>query len=118
MAFATAAKNTMLDSLTVNLLSLHTGDPGADGTANEVSGGGYARVAATFNAAASGERALNADVQFAGPASGAATHVGFWEDGAPDVFHGSVALTGDQAFNADGEYIVKGTTTKLDLNDA
>lgn len=34
--------------------SLHTGDPGASGTANEASGGGYSRQTTTWSAATGG----------------------------------------------------------------
>lgn len=117
MAWTEAAKNAMLDGQTVNLLSLHTGNPGAAGTDFEVSGGGYARVAATFDAASGGERLLNASVQFAGPPAGAVAYVGFWNSTGP-VFKGSAAINGDSSFNADGEYIVSSPGTKLAIEDA
>ncbi len=54
--FVAAAKNAMLDALTVDRLSLHNGVPGTDGLSNEISGGSpaYARKAAVYDAAASG----------------------------------------------------------------
>lgn len=110
MAFSTTAKNQALDGITVDRVSLHSGDPGTTG-ANYITGGG--KQAATFNAAASGERALNADVAFTGlGASQAVTHWGAWLN-AGDVFKCGGALTGDQAANAAGEYTLKGTTTKI-----
>lgn len=115
MPFATAAKNTMLDALGPDLISLHDGDPGGSGTSNEISGGSYARVAATFSAASSGERALASDVDFVCTALTGVTHFGVWD---ASVFLGSGTLTGDAAFNAAGEYTVKATTTKLDINDS
>jgi len=118
MAFSVAAKNEMLDGVTVDLMSLHTDDPGSSGTSNEVSGGGYSRQAATFAAASSGERALDDDVDFVGPADEDATWIGLWEDGDPDVFKGRVALSGDVAFNSSGEFQVKAATTKLTLSDS
>jgi hypothetical protein len=114
--FATGAKNTMLDAITVNLISLHTGDPGAAGTNNEVSGGGYARVAGTFNAAASGQRLLNAAVDFVGPPSSSVTWIGVWNSAGP-VFMGRTPLTGDTAFNSLGEFTIAATTTLLDISD-
>lgn len=117
MPFSTATKNTMLDSFTADLMSLHNGDPGGSGTSNEITGGGYARVAATFAAASGGERLLSSDVDFTATALQAVTHFGVWTN-AGTVFRGSAALTGDAAFNAAGEYTVKATTTKLDLNDS
>ena len=116
--FATAAKNSMLDALTVDRLSLHTGDPGAAGTSNEVSGGtpAYDRKAATVAAASSGERALSSSVTFDVPAC-TVTHVGFWDYNAGTmVFHGSDPVT-NEVFAAQGQYVVTATTTKLSLTD-
>lgn len=116
--FATAAKNTMLDSLTVDRVSLHTGDPGTAGTANEVTGGtpAYARETCVMDAAASGERLLNADVTFDVPAS-TITYVGFWDyNSGTMVFHGSDPVT-SETFSAQGEYVLEATTTKLAIND-
>lgn len=117
--FVNAAKNTMLDSLTVDRLSLHSGDPGVDGLSNELSGGSpaYARQSCVFNAAASGERLLNANVTFDVPASTVA-YVGFWDyNGGSMVFHGSDPVT-NEVFAAQGQYIVTATTSKLDINNA
>jgi len=110
MAFSTTARNQALDGITVDRVSLHSGDPGTTG-ANIIAGGG--KVAATFNAAGSGERVLNADVPFTGlGALQAVTHFGVWLN-AGDVFKCGSTLTGDQAANAAGEYTLKGTTTKI-----
>lgn len=96
------AINEMLDGLTVDTLSLHTGDPGSDGTANEVTGDGYERKAATFAAAAGGERVLSSSVQFAGPANEDAAYLGLWESTA---YKGKIQITsGDTTFNASGEF--------------
>lgn len=128
MAFASAAKHRMLDHLvgntasgaTIDRISLHTGDPGTTG-ANEVTGGSYAKVtidATDFDAAGAttaGEIELNADQTFAGPASGTASHIGFWASSGTAFYAGGAITTGDTAFNAAGEFIVKAGTT-LDLN--
>lgn len=117
--FVAAAKNTMLDSLTVDRLSLHSGDPGSDGLSNELSGGSpaYARQSCTFNAASGGERLLSANVTFDVPASTVA-YVGFWDyNGGSMVFHGSDQVT-SEVFSAQGQYVVTGTTTKLAITDA
>jgi hypothetical protein len=84
-----------------------------ESTANEISGNGYARQAATFAAASGGERALSAAVDFAGPASQGVTHLGFW---AGATFRGSKALNGDAAFNSAGEYQVT-TGTKIAVSN-
>lgn len=77
-------------------VSLHTGDPGAAGTANEVGGGvGYARRPATFTAAAAGAATNTATITF-GPASGAGfgtvTFAAVWDTGTGQYL-GKSALT-------------------------
>ena len=114
--FSDVAKNIMLDAITVNLISLHDGDPGSAGANNEVSGGGYARVAATFNAASAGQRVLNADVDFDGPASDPVTWMGVWNSSG-SVFMGRTPLTGDAAFNSLGEFTIVATTTLLEISN-
>jgi hypothetical protein len=114
-AFVAAAKNTMLDGLTVTYMSLHTGDPSTTG-ANEVTGGSpaYARKACTFNAASSGSRALNADVTFDVPACTVA-YVGYWS-AVDGTFLGSDQVT-SEVFAAQGQYIVTASGTTLSLTD-
>ena len=45
-------------------VALHTGDPGDDGSTNEVAGGSYARQQADFNAASGGVTANAANIDF------------------------------------------------------
>lgn len=116
--FCAAAKNTMLNSLTADRLSLHTGDPGEDGLANEVTGGSpaYARLACTIAAASGGVRTLSSDVTFDVPACTVA-YVGFWDYNAGSmIFHGSDIVT-SEVFSAQGKYTVQATTTKLELTN-
>lgn len=87
MPFVDAAKNTMLDALTIDLISLHDAYPGTNGLSNELSGGSYARTAATVNAASGGSRSLNADVAIPVPA-GDVAFIGFWRDDTTDEFLG------------------------------
>lgn len=81
MSLTIAAKNTMLNALTVDTASLHTAFPGLTG-ANEVTGGtpAYARKAVVFGAAAGGSRALTAAVSFDVPAT-TVRWFGFWVAG-------------------------------------
>lgn len=81
MSLTVAAKNTMLNALTIDTASLHTAFPGLTG-ANEVTGGSpaYARQAVTFGAAAGGTRALSAAVTFNVPAT-TVRWFGFWVSG-------------------------------------
>ena len=115
--FATASKNTMLDTLTITHMSLHDGDPSTTGT-NEISGGSpaYARKAATINAAAAGSRALNADVTFVVPASTTVKYVGYWTALTGGTFHGSDLVT-NESYEGQGEYKVLASGTTLTISD-
>jgi len=117
--FVDAAKNVMLDSLVVDRLSLHSGDPGVDGLANEITGGvpAYARVVCVYNAAATGDRLLSVDVSFDVPATATVMYVGKWDyNGGTMVFLGSDQVT-TETFGAQGQYVVTGTSSKLSLTD-
>jgi len=115
MPFSTGAKNTMLNALTADRVRLHSGDPGAAGTANTIAAFGL--TAATFAAAASGERAMSSDVAFSGgAASQPVTHYSVWNSTGP-TFLGSGAITiGDVVANAAGEYTLKAANTKMALS--
>jgi hypothetical protein len=94
-------------------LSLHSGDPGATG-ANATSAG---RQPATWSAAANGDLILSAAKNFTGGAAGGAvTWVGLWSAATGGTFRGAFPLTGDQTFNAAGEYtlnslVIDGSST-------
>ena len=109
-AFTNDAKNSMLDSLTVDACSLHSADPGATG-ANEISGGSYTRQAPTFNAASTGARALNADLTFSVPAGSTVSFVGYWSG---TTFIGSDQVA-SESFSADGQYKVLASGTSLSI---
>jgi len=82
MSLTTAAKNSMLNALSIDTASLHTAFPGVTG-ANEVTGGApaYARKAVTFGVAAGGTRSLSASVTFDVPAT-TVRWFGFWVSGS------------------------------------
>jgi hypothetical protein len=62
-------------------VSLHTADPGDDGSGAEVSGGSYAREAATFDAPSGGVTQNSAAIEFnqATGTWGTITHFGLWD---------------------------------------
>jgi hypothetical protein len=85
MALAsTAATNQALNGLDAsgtptNLMShvaLFTATPGTTGASNEVSGGGYARQACTWNAASAGSKTNSSALTFTTAGSTAVTHFG------------------------------------------
>ena len=91
-------------------LSLHTAQPASTTSGTNESTAG--RQAAGWGAAANGDLTTTNKNFTGGAANGACTHVGFWSASSAGTFHGYVALTGDQTFNAAGEY----TITSLTIN--
>jgi hypothetical protein len=77
---ATLRATTFTSPATV-YVSLHTADPTDAGTGTEVSGGSYARTAATFAAPSNGASSTSADVTFpqATASWGTVTHIGIWD---------------------------------------
>jgi hypothetical protein len=72
-------RNTSYTSPTTVYVALYTADPtDADITANEVTGGSYARTSATFGAPSNGVSVTTADVTFPTCTSawGTVTHIG------------------------------------------
>lgn len=115
-SFSTTAKDAMLDALTADRARLHSGDPGASGTSNQVG----SLTAATFAAASSGSRALSAQVDFTGlSALQSVTWYSVWDNnGGSPVFLGRGQITaGDVAANAAGEFSLT-TGCALTLSDA
>jgi hypothetical protein len=110
MPYAVTARNLALDAITVDRVRLHSADPGASGTDNALG----SLTAATFNAASSGERLLNADVTLTSlGANQAVSHFSLWLNSGT-VFRGGFAITsGDTNANSAGEYTLKATTTKM-----
>lgn len=99
MSASNYAENVILDSLFRTgtttrpsswTVSLHTADPGEAGTTAEVSGGSYARAAATFNAAASGSTANTSTITFVTSTAswGTITHVGIWDNSGNHLWSG------------------------------
>lgn len=84
MSLTTAARNAALNAVAIDNLSLHNAFPGSTGT-NELSGGGYARQAATFGAASGGVRSLSAIATFTVGAGHTVRWIGLWGGG---VFQG------------------------------
>jgi len=88
--------------------ALYTAEPNAAGTTNVATS---ARQAITWITAANGDMVVTADAAFTGgAASGPCTHVGLWSASSGGTFYGYYALTGDQTFNAAGEYTLTGIT--------
>lgn len=81
-------------------VSLHTADPGDTG-GNEVTGGGYARQAVTFNAASGGTIANAASITWNATANwGTVTHFAVWDAATAGNMLASGALSASKTVNA------------------
>lgn len=109
VGLTTAAKNAMLDGMGITKVSLHTADPGQDGS-NEVTGGTYAQKNIAFNAASGGNLDSSDTPVFDVPAGVTINHVGFW---AGVVFKYSSTIT-PEAYGAAGTYTLN--DADIDLN--
>jgi len=109
MPLNNTAKGVMLDALGAVLarVSIHSADPGVNGTANEITGGSpaYARKNSTFSPSASGNLTNNAAMVFDIPGGATAAFAGFWNT-AGSVYYGSQALSSVESFGAQGTYTV------------
>lgn len=74
-------RNTSYTSPTTTFVSLHTADPTDAGSGTEVSGGSYARTAATFGSPSDGVTTNSAAVEFPQCTSswGTVSHIGIWD---------------------------------------
>lgn len=87
-------------------LSLHSANPGVDGT-SELTGSGYARQPVTWGAASDGEvAATNLPLLFTGAASAPSPFFGGWTSATGGTFVDGGALQGDVSLNAEGKYEV------------
>lgn len=79
MPFSTAHGNAVLDLFNAYDVSLHTGDPGGDGSANELVGGSYARQGTTTGAAANKTTSSTNTSTFTDLPAATITHAAFWD---------------------------------------
>lgn len=106
VGIAAGTANSQLDSeLNSTYVQLHTGDPGASGTANVAS---TTRQAVTFAAASAGSKALSSSSSWTNWADGSVTitHISVWTADSAGTFRRSAALTASQP-------IVNGNTFTL-----
>jgi len=86
--------------VTTMFVQLHTGDPGASGTANVSST--TTRQALNFGAAAAGAQALSGTpswATWAGTNGEVVTHISTWSASTAGTFYYSVALTASKTVN-------------------
>ena len=83
-------------------LSLHTTGAVTD-SANESTA---PRVAASWSVDADGDMTATNKAFTGGAAGGPVVRVGYWSASSGGTYGGGALLTGDQAFNANGEYTI------------
>jgi hypothetical protein len=108
---AKAVQNNALGAV-ITRVSAHSGNPGAAGTQNELSGGtpAYARKAITWNTSTGQNLDSSNQPVFDVPAAGAVRYVGYWNtDGS--VFYGSQQVT-EEVYGSQGTY----TLVDADIN--
>jgi hypothetical protein len=90
-------RNTAYVSPTTVYVALYTTDPTDDGSGTEVSGGSYARIAATFGAPSNGSSSITADVTFSQATAnwGVVTHFGIHDalTGGNLLYHGQLTAS-------------------------
>lgn len=99
----TFGKNKQANAIAYDKASLHSGDPGQDGSANELSGGSpaYARKNISHALAVDGVRTAESQPIFDIPPGASVTHMALWE-GANCVAKGPVSNPED--YNGQGTY--------------
>lgn len=114
----TIGKNTALGGIASAGLrvALHSGDPGATGSNNEISGGSpaYARQAITWNAASGGNLDSSSQPQFDIPPSTTVSHWSLWNT-AGDTCYAVGALSASESFTGQGTYTL--TDADITLTD-
>jgi len=89
---STTEANQALSTTGWAYVSLHTGDPSTTG-ANEVTGGTYARVAATWNTPSSGSVTNSNALSINLPASTTASYFGVWSASSAGTYYIGGALS-------------------------
>jgi hypothetical protein len=89
---STTEANQALSTTGWGYVSLHTADPTTTG-GNEVSGGSYARVAVTWNAASSGTVTNSGALSINLPASTTASYFGVWSASSSGTYYIGGALS-------------------------
>lgn len=106
-----AERQRLLDSFgtTYGFASAHSGDPGATGAANELTGGSpaYARKAISWASATSATPSVKALAAtfpvFDVPAGSTVAYIGFWTLGTGGTYGGCIDVT-DEVYAGQGTY--------------
>jgi hypothetical protein len=111
-SLAVAERQRLLDNFgtTYGFVSAHSADPGATGTANELTGGSpaYARKAITWASATSAAPSVKALAAtfptFDIPAGSTVSFIGFWTLATGGTYGGCIDVT-DEVYAGQGTYL-------------
>lgn len=113
MSMSEKAKNRAANAIIAVQASLHSGAPGADGSANELSsaGGIYTRKATNYGTADDGIRQLPADILFDVPPGSEVSHYVIWDEDDEVVKVGQFAET--ETYAAQGQHKIKAEGSEI-----
>lgn len=106
MALTTAVLDAGVDgsAAIIGWAAIHSDATSGSQTSNQ-------RLAISWGSSSSAEATSGAaPLEFTGTGGAAATHLGVWSAETDGTFRGAVALSGDQTFNAAGQYNVTAVT--------
>lgn len=104
----TSAKNSMLNTIILTHVSLHTDEPGVDGTVGEID---VPRGIVVFSAASGGRIYLTTNVSIPITDPVTITHVGYW-NGATFVLSQPITA---QDITAPSNFVLQATTTYIEI---
>lgn len=113
MSMSDKAKNRAANAIIAVQASLHSGDPGADGSANELptAGGIYSRKATNYGAAVAGKRSLPADILFDTPPNSSVSHYVVRDEAGDVVKIGQFPKT--EVYAEQGQHKIKAVGSEL-----
>lgn len=103
-----ATRNAMLNTITLTHVSLHTDEPGVDGTMGEID---VPRGVVVFSAASGGRIYLTDNVSMPITDPVTITHVGYW-NGATFVLSQPITA---QDITAPSNFVLQATTTYIEI---
>ena len=109
MTLFAAAKNEAANTIAVNKISLHSGEPGT-GSSNELPAGVYQRKAIAFGAADDGISNQTADVLVDVPAESSISHYVLWND---DTRKKKGAFDQTETYAGQGQHRIKNGTITI-----
>ena len=106
-----STRDSMLNSLNVTNVGLHSGDCGLSGVDNEIISANYSRVNCDFGVSVNGVRSLASDVVFKMSGGDSIIYVSYWS--------GNVFLLAQEidivTYSADGDFTLASTTTVISI---